>query len=216
MKKNQFSQFSRFGQWILLVVCILLLTAGCNSSGEAWDGGLLSKENEERPRTSAEVLGLFSNLSTRFDSLLEKLDSPAEKVKMQQLTRRLSETTLINLTAGEMVVIQYNQQQIKSLSEAVTSRTAELTTLLNKYNENGATLSAEQIVLFDRLLEEYAKDIEELLLEAEASQASQMDNLDIETLKGFSPAKFIAMQDLEIKALGTLNDYLKEVNRILD
>nr|WP_320026378.1 hypothetical protein [uncultured Acetobacterium sp.] len=213
MKKNQ---FVRCSQWILLVVCILLLTAGCNGSGEAWDAGLLSKDNEERPRTSAEVLGLFSNLSTRFDSLLENLDGVAEDEKMQQLTRRLAETTTINLTTGELVAIQYNQQQIKILSESVTSRAAELTTLLNKQNQNQNTLSGEQIILLDRLLEEYAKDIEELLLEAEANKASQMDKLDLETLKGFSAAKFIGMQGLEIEALSTLNDYLKEVNRILD
>lgn len=213
MKNNQ---FVRFSQWILLVVCILLLTAGCNSSGEAWDAGLLSKENKERPRTSAEVLGLLSNLSTRFDSLLENLDSPAADEKMQQLTGRLAETTLVNLSTGDLIAIQYNQQQIEILSEAVTARAAELTTLLNKQNENQSTLSAEQIVLFDRLLEEYAKDIEALLLEAEASKVNQMNNLDIETLKGFSATKFIAMQDLEIKALSTLADYLKEVNRILD
>lgn len=213
MKNNQ---FVRFSQWFLLVVCILLLTAGCNSSGEAWDDGLLSKDNKERPRTSAEVLGLLSNLSTRFDSLLENLDSPAADEKMLQLTGRLSEATLINLTAGDLLAIQYNQEQIKILSEAVTARAAELTTLLNKQNENQKTLSAKQIILFDRLLEEYAKDIEALLLDAEASKANQMDNLDLATLKGFSATKFIDMQNLEIKALSTLNDYLKEVNRVLD
>jgi len=213
MKNNQ---FVRCSQAILLVVCILLLTAGCNRSGEAWDAGLLSKDNEERPRTSAEVLLLFANLSTRFDSLLENLDSAAQDQKMEQLIQRLSETTLTNLTAGDLIAIQYNHQQIKTLSEAVTSKAAELATLLNKQNQNEVPLSAEQIIRLDRLLEEYAKDIEELLLDVEARKASQMDGLDIETLKGFSAAKFITMQQLEIEALSTLNDYLKEVNRILD
>ncbi|MBI4857330.1 MAG: hypothetical protein HY818_11390 [Acetobacterium woodii] len=213
MKKNQ---FVRCSQWILLVVCILLLTAGCNGSGEAWDAGLLSKDNEERPRTSAEVLMLFSNLSTRFDNLLEYLDGTAEDEKMQQLMQRLPEATLINLTTGDLLGIQYNQQQIEMLTETATARAAELKSLLQKQNDKGAPLSAKQIILLDRLLEEYAKDLEELLLDAEMSKANQMDNLDLETLKGFSAAKFIDMQGLEIEALSTLNDYLKEVNRILN
>lgn len=210
------NQLSRCGQWILLVVCILLLTVGCSRSDGAWDGGLLSKDNEERQRSSAEVLVLFSNLSARFDNLLQNLDGVAEEEKMEQLTRRLGENTLVNLTAGDLVAIQYNQQQIKILKETTTTRAAELSSKLKNLNDNGVTLSDKQITLLDRLLEEYAKDLEELLLEAEASKVSQMNNLDLETLKGFSAAKFIVMQSLEIEALSTLNDYLKEVNRILD
>lgn len=216
MKKNQISQFSRFGQWLLLVVCIVLLTVGCNRSDGDWDAGLLSKDNEERIRSSAEVLTLFTNMSTRFDSLLENLDNATEDEKMQQLTRRLGENTLVNLTPGDLLAIQYNQQQIKILSETVTTRAAELSSNLKNLNDSGATLSSKQIILLDRLLEEYAKDIEELLLEAESSKAYQMDRLDLETLKGFSAKNFILMQELEIRALSTLADYLKEVNRILD
>jgi hypothetical protein len=193
-----------------------LLTAGCNRSGEAWDAGLLSKDNEKRPRTSAEVLMLFSNLSTRFDNLLEYLDGTAEDEKMQQLMQRLPEATLIDLTTGDLLAIQYNQQQIEMLTETATASVAELKSLLQKQNDKGAPLSAKQIILLDRLLEEYAKDLEEMLLNAEMSKANQMDNLDLETLKGFSATKFINMQGLEIETLSTLNDYLKEVNRILD
>lgn len=213
MKNNQ---FMRFSQWTLLVVCLLLLTAGCSKPQEGWDFGLLSEEHQARQRSSGEVLVLFSKLSTRFDTLLENLEGPDSDKQTQQLIQRLSETTMINLTVGDLVAIQYNQQRIKTLSETATTRTADLTALLKKLNQDKVILSAKQIILLDRLLEEYAKDIESLLAEVEISKADQMDGLDLDTLDGFSAGKFITMQELEIEALSTLNDYLKQVIRRLD
>jgi hypothetical protein len=213
MKNNPFIRFSPL---TFLIVCILLMTAGCNRPEDVWSTGTSTGENQQKMLTGAEELAILNQVSIRYDGLLESLEGTASKEKMQLLMDNLIEKKLGHVTEDQRKAIQNNQKQITSLTAEARTGLEKLTTRLEELSQQGILPTRNQTIMLNTLITEYADDIENMLASVEARKESLMNRVDLETLAGFSPFDFILMRKDEIEALSTLRDLMGTVYYVLN
>lgn len=210
MKIHMFRHFSCL---MVAVCCLVLVLSGCSRSG---DGSLADKkEATEGQYTSESMVVALENLTGNLSTQLETLSGTAAEEKANQLIERLSQSKLSNISDEQLSTIKSNQQQIKTLALQAADDVTELSAILKSMETGGTTLTAQQIVQLERLIQEYDETIAGLIAEVEALKGQLVDGVDPKNLANYSVADFIAMQNREIEALTMLNDFFSEVLSIL-
>lgn len=208
--------FCKISCLIVVVCCLMLFFSGCNRSGQGADGSFADKkEAAEGQYTSESMVAALQTMSGSLSTQLETLSGSASEEKVTQLIERLSQSKLSNISDEQLSTIKSNQQQIKTLALQAADYATELAAILKSMEAGDTTLTAQQIVQLERLIQEYDETIAGLISEVEALKAQLVDGIDPKNLANYAVADFIEMQNREIEALTMLNDFLIEVLSIL-
>lgn len=213
MKAHFFRQIS-----CLMVAgcCLMLFFSGCSRSGEGAGSLADKKEGTQGQYTSESMVATLETLTGNLSTQLETLSGSAAEDKANQLIERLSQSKLSNISDEQLSTIRSNQQQIKTLALQAADYATELSAMLKSMETGGTTLTAQQIVQLERLIQEYDETIAGLIAEVEALKGQLVDGIDPKNLANYSVADFIGMQNREIEALTMVNDFLSEVLNILN
>lgn len=213
MKARIFRQISCL---MVAVCCLMLFFTGCSRSGQGAGSLADKKEGAEGQYTSESMVAALETLSGNLSTQLETLSGSAAEEKVTQLIERLSQSKLSNISDEQLSTIRSNQQQIKILALQAADYATELSAILKSMEAGETTLTAQQIVQLERLIQEYDETISGLITEVEALKVQLVDGVDPKNLANYSVEDFIGMQNREIEALTMLNDFLSEVLSILN
>lgn len=208
--------FCKISCLVVAVCCLMLFFSGCSRSEQGADGSFADKkEVAEDQYTSESMVAALETMSGSLSTHLETLSGSASEEKVTQLIERLSQSKLSNISDEQLSTIKSNQQEIKTLALQAADYATELAAILKRLESGDTTLTAQQIVQLERLMQEYDETIAGLISEVEALKAQLVDGIDPKNLANYAVADFIDMQNREIDALTMLNDFLSEVLSIL-
>lgn len=177
---------------------------------------LIKKKAPKSQYTSESMVAALEALTGNLSTQLETLSGSAAEDKASQLIEWLSQSKLSNIFDEQLSTIRSNQQQIKTLALQAADYATELSAILRSMETGGTTLTAQQIVQLERLIQEYDETIADLIAEVEALKGQLVDGVDPKNLANYSVADFIGMQNREIEVLTMVNDFLSEVLSILN